>query len=166
MSVFMFYTFLKYNEETNFKDKAADFVWAFAFIILSHGLLGLYFGQFTTGFSVAMSLCWMFCKRNPEMRLSLYSFQFRAPTFPWALMVLNMIISQRIFDDILGILVGHLYVYLHDVVPSLYQVNVLQTPSFVKNFVDGKILQKKKPSDSTLRPAGGWGAGRRLGGPN
>lgn len=159
MSVFMFYTFLNYNEQTNFKNKTADFVWAFAFIIITHGLLGLYFGQMITSFSVAMSLCWMFCKRNPEMRLTLYSFEFRAPTFPWALMVLNLIISQRIFDDLLGIFVGHLYVYLHDVVPLLFNVNALRTPSFVKNIVEGKR------GTSALHPSGKWGTGRRLGGP-
>lgn len=148
MSVGMLLTYLKYNEENDFKGKTADFVWMLLVLMIGLTVLGVLFQLPIVSFAFMMALCWVFCKRNPALRLSLLGFEFNANVFPWVLMGFHVILGQGILEDVCGIVVGHLFVFLRDVLPATHGHRLLETPLWLKR----RIPELGNPGFQTLHP--------------
>jgi len=90
------------------------------------------------GPSLAMSIVYVWAKRNPNMRMNLLGFlNFNAPWLPWVIIGLESMVSQHInWFDIVGVAVGHLYFFLVDVYPALSGREILQTPGFLVQLLD------------------------------
>ncbi|KPA82618.1 putative mitochondrial hypothetical protein [Leptomonas pyrrhocoris] len=183
MTIAMFVTYVKNNEEYDFKDKPADLVYMFLVVIAALSAVGLYFNLYVTSFSFLMALCWIFCKRHPEQRLELFGFAFRSAVFPWALMALHFVMGGGLLADILGVVAGHAYIFFKDVLPLTHQQRWLETPAWLlRRFPQattritsfGAEVHPYDPRFQTGRrndaPQGGssggshtWGHGRALG---
>lgn len=179
MTIGMFVTYLKYNEDYDFKGRMADMVWMCSTLILVLTLAGLYFSFAVTSFSFVMALCWVFCKRHPELQMTLFSFQFNAAMFPWALMGFHLIMGQGLLADIVGIVAGHAFVFLKDILPSTHGRRLLETPLWLQRQFPsagpriGTLGAEVHPTDARFRAPqhnaaplmGGhqWGRGRALG---
>lgn len=132
MSIAMFVTYVKHNEEHDFKGKTADLVYMFLIVIAALSGVGLYFNLYVTSFSFLMALCWIFCKRHPEQQLTLFGFAFRSAVFPWALLALHFVMGGGLMADILGIVAGHAYIFLKDVLPVTHNQRWVETPLWLK----------------------------------
>lgn len=74
-------------------------------------------------------------------------FTFNAWHTPFIYAGLTLLMGGDVMEVIIGILVGHLWVFLRDIVPRQYGWNVLRTPEFVYRLVEKKpILQPVRPS--------------------
>ncbi|KPI34303.1 Derlin-2.2 [Cyphellophora attinorum] len=75
------------------------------------------------GTSLSSTLVYIWSRRNPETRLSLMGLMvFTAPYLPWVLMGFSLFMHGQIpKDEILGVCVGHVYYFLADVWPGIYQ---------------------------------------------
>ncbi|RNF20354.1 Derlin-2/3 [Trypanosoma conorhini] len=157
LSVAMFVSYLNYNETYDFKGKSGDFLWMGLILILANAVGGLLLGLLVTSFALLMSLCWVFCKRHPELRMNLYNFEFHANTFPWILLVFHLILGQSILEDLLGIVVGHGFFFCRDVLPRTHGIDPLRTPAWFLRYV----LPNAGPGGvATLYPASHPQAGR------
>ena len=58
-------------------------------------------------------------------------FTFTAPYLPWVILGFGLMLGQSPVFDLLGILIGHIYYYLEDVLPQLIGRRVLITPTVV-----------------------------------
>ncbi|CAD2217521.1 Derlin-2/3 [Angomonas deanei] len=135
MTVFSFISFLRYNEESSFKGKPADFALAIVFVILVIGLLGIYMGLPVTSSSLFLAVVWMYCKRNPTTNLGMFGFDFKASLFPWVLVAVNvLLVGSDILSNLLGIVAGHLYVFLKDVLPETHNLRLLETPLWLQRY--------------------------------
>lgn len=132
MTIATFVTYVKNNEEHDFKGKTADLVYMFIVVIAGLSGVGLYFNLYVTSFSFLMALCWIFCKRHPEQQLTLFGFAFRSAVFPWALMALHFVMGGGLLADFLGVVVGHAYVFVKDVLPATHQQRWLETPMWLR----------------------------------
>lgn len=132
MTVAMFVTYVKNNEDTDFKGKTADMVYMFLFLVGLLSIAGFYLHVYVTSFSFLMALCWIFCKRHPEQVLSLFGFNFRSAVFPWVLMAIHFVMGQGLMADVLGIVAGHAYVFGKDVLPASHNQRWLETPMWLR----------------------------------
>ncbi|KAH9586200.1 Derlin [Trypanosoma melophagium] len=145
-----------YNEKFDFMGKSGDFVWMWLFMITIVTVVGLFIGLYFTSFSLMMALCWVFCKRHPEMNLTLFVFEFRAAVFPWVLLLFHVIMGGAFMEDIVGIVIGHLYYFLKDVFPETHGMNPLRTPAWFLRLVMPNDMRTGLHvwSSGAYRPAG------------
>ena len=54
-----------------------------------------------------------------------------AAYLPWVYMGFNVLMGQSIMMFIIGLISGHLYIFLKDIVPVSHQYNFLRTPAFL-----------------------------------
>lgn len=179
MSITTLVSYLKYNEEYDFKERTADMVWMLTLLIGALTAASFFFTLPVISFALTMALCWVFCKRHPTLRLSLFSFEFNANVFPWALFAFHIIMGQGIMEDVCGIAAGHLYVFLHDVIPATHGQHFLKTPHWLKQLIPpgrrafGSIHPEAHPAAGGFAPRQpqqpqqpqrhNWGTGRQLG---
>jgi Derlin-2/3 len=97
----------------------------------------------------------VWCIRNPlkELGLMFIPVRVKAAYFPWALMMLHILMGGGIFDDLIGIVCGHLYHYLDFIYPNNGGKRYIHTPSFLY-----KLFQQ-----DTIQTQFFDGSGRRLG---
>ncbi|ORC85997.1 uncharacterized protein TM35_000311830 [Trypanosoma theileri] len=124
-----------YNEKFDYDGKSGDYLWMWLFMITAVTVLGLLIPLYITSSALMMGLCWVFCKRHPEMRMTLFVFEFRANTFPWVLLVFHVIMGGGFVEDIVGIIIGHLYYFVKDILPETQGVQLLQTPAWFLRYV-------------------------------
>jgi Derlin-2/3 len=170
MSVATFYLHLKNNEEAH-RGKLADFVWLLITVVVLLHVAAVVLDMQLLSFALTMSLCWIWCRRNPTAQLSIYMFKFSANYFPFALMAFHLLMGMSIVDDIVGIVVGHLYLFLRDMLPKTHHVDLLQTPQWLIRMIPYERLGAytvHAPAEArggAAAPAAGrnWGRGRVLG---
>lgn len=74
------------------------------------------------GHSLSQTLVYIWSRRNPDTRLAFLGLLvFNAPYLPWVLMGFSLFMHGSIpKDEILGVIVGHIYYFFADVWPGLY----------------------------------------------
>jgi Derlin-2/3 len=75
------------------------------------------------GGALSSTLVYIWSRRNPDTRLSFLGLLvFTAPYLPWVLMTFSLFMHGTIpKDEILGVIVGHVYYFFADVWPGLYE---------------------------------------------
>lgn len=172
MSVATFYLHMKNNEETH-RGKLADFVWQLINVIVGLHIFAVILEMQLLSFALTMSLCWIWCRRNPSAQLSIYMFKFSANYFPFALMAFHLLMGMSIMDDIVGIVVGHAFLFLRDMLPKTHNIDILQTPQWLIRIFPYDRLGaytvhapgEARGGAAPAAPAAGrnWGRGRVLG---
>lgn len=62
---------------------------------------------------------------------TLAGFQFEGLYLPWALIAFTVLVGGNPMMDIFGVIAGHLYYFLLEVLPTTKGWTLLQTPSFL-----------------------------------
>jgi Derlin-2/3 len=75
------------------------------------------------GSALSSTLVYIWSRRNPDTRLSLMGLLvFTAPYLPWVLMAFSLVMHGSVpRDEILGVVVGHVWYFFADVWPGLYE---------------------------------------------
>jgi Derlin-2/3 len=116
-------------EEGNFRGRTPDFI----FMIIFGGVLMLIFAVAIQTFSSRI--------RFLGVRMSLMGlFPFNAPYLPWVLLIFSLFLGNHIENDLLGILVGHIYYFFDSVYPCVAEIRgwrqkkIIVTP-FILNYI-------------------------------
>lgn len=173
MSLATMYMYMRNHEEIDLKGKRADFVWMLTWIVGVLFVIALALGMATVGLSFIMAICWVWCRRNPTAMLSIYMFKFEANYFPWALVAFHLLMGMNIVDDIVGIVAGHVFIFLKDIMPKTHGKDLIPTPRWLiryfpyERFGPYSVHEPavRAPGQAVPPPAGGhnWGRGRQLG---
>ena len=136
---FLFHTFFMMRyfrslEEGWYRDKKADFCFLITFGMILFLILGPIFGMVFLGTPLVFMMVYIWGRRNPYLMMSFLGlFTFTAPYLPWVLLGFSLIISKSFpVGDFIGIIVGHLYYFLNDVLPRTHALRPLDTPIFFK----------------------------------
>ncbi len=82
-----------------------------------------------------MMMIYVWSRRNPNVVINLLEiFQVRAAYLPYCIVLLMLLFGSSLKYDIIGIIAGHLYYYLEDVVPNLPEtegIKVLTPPKLI-----------------------------------
>jgi hypothetical protein len=67
--------------------------------------------------------------------ISIWGFPVQSKNLPWVIMALHLFTGGSVFEDLIGLAVGHLYYFLTSVLPDSHGYEVLKTPSLVHRIV-------------------------------
>uniref|UniRef100_A0A182KF94 Derlin n=1 Tax=Anopheles christyi TaxID=43041 RepID=A0A182KF94_9DIPT len=109
-------------EENSFRGRSSDFVMMFLF----------------GGQAFTIMLVYVWSRRNPFVRMNFFGvLNFQAPYLPWVLLGFSVLIGNTIWVDLIGIVVGHTYYFLEDVLPNQPGgMKLLKTPRILKLLFD------------------------------
>jgi len=114
----------------------ADYVFAMMFgsigIFVSYPLIGMLMPtppMFARTLMFFVLYTWS--KRHPTSPASIWGIQLKAIHLPFAYVALSMLMGGMYADLVHGIVVGHLFYFLVDVVPIVYGKDFLHTPQFL-----------------------------------
>lgn len=147
---FLFHIIFMYRHskslEEQYAGRTADFLllWLFG----AFGLLAVDFGLFQFAYTkqyfvpiLGPSLCFMvvyvWSRRNPRVHMNFLGlFTFTAPYLPWVFLAFGLLLGNNPIFDLLGIVVGHVYFYLADVLPHSTGIHIIRAPGFLKALLD------------------------------
>ena len=82
--------------------------------------------------SFAFALIYIFCKKFPTKIFGvLFVLRMKSAHFPWFYIVFNILMGHSYKNLLIGLIVGHMYIYLKEILPISHKVRILATPRFV-----------------------------------
>lgn len=155
----------RYEMGTGFNTGAgggtADYAFAMMFgvvvILLSYPLLAdKMMPIFAKNLTYYVLYAWT--KRYPTVQVNIWGFPVQALHLPFALLGLTMCMGNPFVDMMHGFAIGHLYYFLVDVVPVVYNKDVLRTPQFLIDYFGvGTYQPEPTPTQNTGRTMGASG---------
>jgi len=132
---------------------------------------GLFMNMMVLMDPIVMSVLYIWCNLNKDTIVSFwFGTQFRAMYLPWVLFLFNMVISGGGTQELIGIIVGHIYFFLKFQYPQQYGgASLISTPQFLLNYFPGRRGPAgfgQPPPGGPPRAGGGgyqWGRGQALG---
>lgn len=90
---------------------------------------------------MVLSVLYIWCQLNKDTIVTFwFGTRFKAMYLPWVLLAFNMVINGGGIQELLGILIGHLYFFLMFKYPQeLGGPTLLQTPSFLKQWFPDQV---------------------------
>jgi len=113
---------------------------------------------------------YVWSKRHPTTSVSIWGFPVKGMMLPFVYVGLAIFTAAPYFDMIHGILIGHIYYFIVDVVPQAYGKELLRTPQFLIDrlgagiYIPGNPPQQQQQTGAAAAPRSNWGGGgQRLG---
>lgn len=124
------YRYCRNLEEESFRGRTADFVVMFVFGGVCMLASGLLVNMIFLGQAFTIMLVYVWSRRNPYVHLNFLGLlNFQAPYLPWVLLAFSVMFGNSIAVDVMGIVVGHLYFFIEDVLPAqIGGVRLLHVP--------------------------------------
>lgn len=74
-------------------------------------------------------MTYIFCRKNPDQEFKvLFILKLKASQFPWFYLFFRLITGHSLWNLLVGLVVGHLYVYLKELLPLTTRKTYLPTP--------------------------------------
>mmetsp|Transcript_47025 Transcript_47025/g.57770 ORF Transcript_47025/g.57770 Transcript_47025/m.57770 type:complete len:240 (+) Transcript_47025:75-794(+) len=115
------------------------------------------------GPSLVFAILYYWSRREPYAKLSFFSFSIQGYQFPFALLFFQLLIGGNIWMDLLGLASGHIYYFLHEVVPQEYGYTLIKTPAALTNFM-ARQTGRGVPQAAQQQQTRFQGRGQTLGG--
>lgn len=114
----------------------ADYAFCLTFgalgLLLTYPLvMGFVSPLFTRNLTFYILYIWS--KQSPTAQVNVWGVPMKAQFLPFAYILLNLVMGNSYYDLIHGLVVGHAYYFLVDVVPAIYGKDYLHTPQI---FID------------------------------
>jgi Derlin-2/3 len=132
------------------------FLYLFGFIVLD--IAAYFIGLSYLGVTFMFYLLHINCRKDPHRPIVVYGFTFENWHITYIYLVMNVLFGGPLIPGLVGILVGHLWVVLHDYVPRIYDKQFLKTPAWISH-----VIVNYSPKLATMA-AGYTGAARAEGG--
>jgi Derlin-2/3 len=131
----MLYRYSSFLEQHSFRNKPAEFILFLCFGSCIFIMAAIVLGMEFPSFCLSMMMIYVWARRNPNVIINfLEIFQVRAAFLPYCIVMLMLLFGSSLKYDLIGILAGHLYYYLEDVVPKLPETEdfkLLKPPRFL-----------------------------------
>ncbi|EFX00531.1 ER-associated proteolytic system protein [Grosmannia clavigera kw1407] len=128
-------------------------VYAMAFLLVISSFIHMPF----LGQPLSSTLVYIWSRRNHNTRLSFLGLMtFSAPYLPWVLMCFSLVLHGSIpRDEIMGVVIGHVYWFFTDVYPPLHNgVQPLAPPSWWRWIFEGQRPQANNDMQAVDETAG------------
>jgi len=92
--------------------------------------------------SLSFIILYIWSRKNPNQPVNFWGFQFQAWYLPFVFAIFQVLMGGSPILDIMGILIGHLFHFLYDIVPHVYGKELLHCPQFLINlFQDAPTIR-------------------------
>ena len=109
-------------------------------------IVGVYTGTVYTR-NLIFYVLYVWSKRHPTANVNIWGVPLKAIYLPFAYVVLSIFMGAPYMYMIHGILLGHFYFFLVDVVPTVYGKDILQTPQIlIDQFGIGHYIPAGQPT--------------------
>ncbi len=88
-------------------------------------------------------IIYVWSRKDPYKAVSFFGFAFSAWQFPFVMALFHFLLGSSPVTDLLGIVVGHLFHFIMDIVPSVYGVSLMKTPQFLYNIFEQGNVQAR-----------------------
>jgi Derlin-2/3 len=127
------YRYCKSLEEEHYRGKTAEFIVFFSFTASLIVISGLVLNSPWLGMAFTQVFVYVWSRRNPFTLLNFLGFIVRAPYLPYVFMAFSFMLGGDIMDDLIGVVVGHIYYFLADIWPHQEGgFNMIYTPEILK----------------------------------
>eukprot|EP00792_Barthelona_sp_PAP020_P011572 TRINITY_DN564_c0_g1_i1.p1 TRINITY_DN564_c0_g1~~TRINITY_DN564_c0_g1_i1.p1 ORF type:complete len:225 (+),score=38.92 TRINITY_DN564_c0_g1_i1:58-732(+) len=132
LHLYFFFDYSRSLEENYFSGKSGDFL----FFLLFSGSLSLvssFFKNFLIYFScIESAMIYLWSRHTPDAIVRIFGIiAIPARYLPVAIVVLNFFMGSSVASFIVGIIIGHSWYFLRDVLPPIKGINILKTPRFL-----------------------------------
>jgi Derlin-2/3 len=107
---------------------------AISLLLLNWMFMGGSIPFMASGLSFVLMYVWS--RKSPFTEVSFWGFGFKAWHLPFVITVFHVLLGSSPMMDIFGIFVGHLYHFLMDIVPKVYNKELLKCPQFLYRIFD------------------------------
>lgn len=106
------------------------FMVAFVYMVSLVGQAILNFGGWLLLYqSFSFAITYIFCRKSPDQEFKvLMLLKLKAHQFIWFDLVFRLMIGQTFWNLIVGLVAGHLYIYLKEILPLSHRKTYLRTP--------------------------------------
>jgi len=136
INVFFLYRHLKQLEEEEFRGKRADLIWMI--ILLMTGILilgGLGHLPFLSE-ALLMSILYVWSRKFPDVNMTfMFGIRFKSQYLVWVLTAYHFILGSSVWQEVIGIVCGHIYWFCSDVLPRTHNINLVEAPIILQRFV-------------------------------
>ncbi|XP_044263855.1 derlin-1 [Tribolium madens] len=178
INLYFLYNYSRRLEEGVYAGKPADYFFLLIFNWICCVIVGLLLEMPLLLDPMILSVLYIWCQLNKDTIVNFwFGTRFKAMYLPWVLLAFNMVISGGGVQELIGILIGHLYFFLMFKYPQeLGGPALLQTPSIFKQWFPDQVggvhgfgvpPQRQRPNQEPRgRFFGGhnWGRGYVLNG--
>ncbi|XP_054715662.1 derlin-1-like [Uloborus diversus] len=168
LNLYFLYNYSMRLETGLFDGKPAEYLFLLLFnwltlVVSSLALNIWYFME-----AMILSVLYIWCQINKDTIVTFwFGTQFKAIYLPWVLFGINFILRSGGFDELLGILVGHLYYFLAYSYPVEYGgSSLLQVPQILYDYFPNRRNASGAPGNRAPRNerrGHSWGQGHTLG---
>lgn len=156
-------------ETQTYQFEPADYLFALLFMGILLLVAAPFCGMALLGLPLITSIIYVWARNFPDQDIKLYGMiTIKSFYLPFAFLAISLLMDQGIMSDIMGIVAGHIYYYLHDIYPRISARQILKTPAFLKQWLADAGLRGSAPTpaEAAGAPQGFQafrGGGRRLG---
>lgn len=124
--------------------------------------------------SLIMAIIYNWARANPNQQATfMFGLSFKAKYLPWVMVAFTALLGGNPVPELLGIIAGHIYFLLTEMVPRDYGYTVLRTPRWISDmftnegpaptFTPQGQYQPPQQDAGPRGPRYTWGSGQRLG---
>jgi hypothetical protein len=72
-------------------------------------------------------------RKLTDIPMSFFMINFPSMYFPWVLIGFRLLVGETPIDEIIGVIIGHIYLFLADLYPMQSGHQIISTPQFLKD---------------------------------
>ncbi|KAL4234371.1 Derlin 1 [Mactra antiquata] len=157
MNLYFLYSYSTRLETGIFDGKPAEYVFMLLFNWLCLVIIGFAADLMLLMDPMILSVLYVWCQLNKDTVVSFwFGTRFKAMYLPWILLAFNMIVGGGGLQELLGIIVGHVYFFLMFKYPQDFGgVRLISTPQFLYKYFPnrrGGVSGFGQAPASTRRP--------------
>lgn len=176
INLYFLYSYSTRLETGIFDGKPAEYVFMLLFNWLCLVIIGFVADMMLLMDPMILSVLYVWCQLNKDTIVSFwFGTRFKAMYLPWVLLAFNMIVGGGGFQELLGIIVGHLYFFLMFKYPQDFGgARLLNTPQILYKYFPnrrggvsgfGQAPASRRRPDDDNQGGHNWGrGGHALGG--
>ncbi|XP_054165456.1 derlin-1-like [Oppia nitens] len=136
INLYFLYSYSIRLENEQFNGRPADYLFLLIFNWFSIVIISLAMNVMLLMDPMVLSVLYIWCNLNKDIIVNFwFGTQFKALYLPWVLLGFNIIMGGGGVDEIIGIIVGHLYYFIMYRYPEEHGgQSLLQTPSILYNY--------------------------------
>ncbi|KAI9907363.1 hypothetical protein PsorP6_004650 [Peronosclerospora sorghi] len=113
--------------------RSADYAFMLFFGAVVLWVIAFFMSLPFLGTSLIFMIVYVWSRRNPTAPVAIWGLRFEGFYLPWALIAFTVLVGGNPMMDVFGVVAGHLYYFLVEVLPATKGWNLLQTPAVFIN---------------------------------
>ncbi|KNH05395.1 DER1-domain-containing protein [Perkinsela sp. CCAP 1560/4] len=135
------YMYFRRSEQHFYHRHTADFVAMLLFGATALLIVAYFYEILFLSMPLMYYVLYIWCRRNPyEYMHVLGVMPVPAPYLPYLFLLVSYSMESPIYDDLLGIFIGHTFWFLSDILPGYIGRPVLQTPEILRVLFPQPVL--------------------------